>query len=657
MDALRSFFPARYRLVLVAAGLSVAIATLTRLVLGLALVRGPGVGFADFAAAFAVGLIFDLVAALGLAAPLAVYLAVVPERWFRGRFQRRLLLGGLFLFTFGLLFVAAAEYFFFDEFASRFNFVAVDYLLYPTEVGENIWESYPTGWILTTIALVALAALSLLRRQLDPAFAGEDRPRPRLVAASFHLLLFAGAVALVSSGWTRVSTNRSVDELAGNGYWAFVDALSGRDAPYQGVYATLDPADEASRLRRLLAEPTLASLPSEPLAPRRIRPAEGPSESRRPPNVVVVLEESFGAEFVGALHKREVSLTPEFDALAAQGTLLTRAYSTGNRTIRAIEATITGLPPLPGASLVRRDQSRDLFTLPTVLRDRGYETLFLYGGRALFDGMGSFLGANGVDRIVDQGDFPAEAFRTAWGVADEDLFDRAIVEMDQLHSRDQPFFSLVLTVSNHRPYRFPTERCPPLAGLRRRENAVHYADHALGRFLREAREHPFYADTLFILMGDHGARVYGAAEVPLASYEVPILFLGPGIEPGRRVDTLASSLDVPPTVLGILGLEYESKFFGQDVLRAAPDRGRAFFVHNHHIGMLRGADIAVLGLRGSTQAYRIAGEDLAPLDPSDPIGQELIRDTIAVFESVDRVYRAGGYRFESRGRDLVIAVK
>ena len=584
MDALRSFFPARYRLVLVAAGLSVAIATLTRLVLGLALVRGPGVGFADFAAAFAVGLIFDLVAALGLAAPLAVYLAVVPERWFRGRFQRRLLLGGLFLFTFGLLFVAAAEYFFFDEFASRFNFVAVDYLLYPTEVGENIWESYPTGWILTTIALVALAALSLLRRQLDPA-------------------------------------------------------------------------DEASRLRRLLAEPTLASLPSEPLAPRRIRPAEGPSESRRPPNVVVVLEESFGAEFVGALHKREVSLTPEFDALAAQGTLLTRAYSTGNRTIRAIEATITGLPPLPGASLVRRDQSRDLFTLPTVLRDRGYETLFLYGGRALFDGMGSFLGANGVDRIVDQGDFPAEAFRTAWGVADEDLFDRAIVEMDQLHSRDQPFFSLVLTVSNHRPYRFPTERCPPLAGLRRRENAVHYADHALGRFLREAREHPFYADTLFILMGDHGARVYGAAEVPLASYEVPILFLGPGIEPGRRVDTLASSLDVPPTVLGILGLEYESKFFGQDVLRAAPDRGRAFFVHNHHIGMLRGADIAVLGLRGSTQAYRIAGEDLAPLDPSDPIGQELIRDTIAVFESVDRVYRAGGYRFESRGRDLVIAVK
>lgn len=640
--AMRSLFAyPRHGFVLAVAGVLLAISTLTRLVLGLALVAGPGVGVGAFLAAFAVGFVFDLAAALGLTLPLAIYLTLVPERWIARRWQRGLLTAGLFLFTYGVLFVAAAEYFFFDEFSSRFNFVAVDYLLYPTEVTENIWQSYPTGWILLGIALVATAAVLLLRRRLAATCAVGAPRRRRLAAVGLHLAAFVAAVFLVSTSWTQISANRAVDELAGNGYWAFVDALSGRDAPYQGVYASLDPGDANARLRRLLSEPSVVTLPAEPLAARRIRPA-GPA---RRVNVVVVLEESFGAEFVGSLHPHDVPLTPRYDEWSQRGTLLTRAYSTGNRTIRAIEATTTGLPPLPGSSLVRRAQSVGLFTLPSVLRERGYETLFLYGGRALFDGMGGYLKANGVERIVDQGDFPSEAFRTAWGVADEALFDRAITEMDALYARQQPFYSLVLTVSNHRPYLFPQDRLQPLPGLRRRENAVRYADHALGRFLDEARSHPFFADTLFVLMGDHGARVYGAAEVPLASYEVPILFLGPGVEAGRRVDTLASSLDVPPTVLALLGEEYDSKFFGQDVLLATPERGRAFFVHNNDIGMFRGQDLAVLGLHQSRRAYRISGDDLLPLGSDDPVGRELIADSIATFESVDRTYRAGGYGF------------
>ena len=132
------------------------------------------------------------------------------------------------------------------------------------------------------------------------------------------------------------------------------------------------------------------------------------------------------------------SLTPQIDALAEEGTLLTHAYSTGNRTIRAIEATTSSLPPLPGVSIVRRPQSEDLFTLPALLRARGYQTLFVYGGRALFDGMGGYLRHNGVDRIVEQKDFPDGTFKTAWGVADEAIFDRALTEMDGLHATGQP---------------------------------------------------------------------------------------------------------------------------------------------------------------------------------------------------------------------------
>ncbi|MDX1998891.1 MAG: LTA synthase family protein [Thermoanaerobaculia bacterium] len=640
----------RLRLVLVIFAFAVLVSTATRAVLFWTSVAGSAVGAGDGLGAFAIGFLFDVVVALGLTLPWSLYFAVVPRRWLATAWHRGLLASGLFLFSFGVLFVAVAEYFFFDEFASRFNFVAVDYLLYPTEVSENIWQSYPTGWILSSLGLAAAGLVVGVWSRLGAGLGGSDRLRRRLATAGLHGLCLGIAVAVVSSDWTQISPNRAVDELAGNGYWPFVDALTGRHAPYQGIYATLDPQEEATRVARLLAESPPAA---NPLA---LRPVTAVGPVRRA-NVVVVLEESFGAEFVGALHPRAESLTPQFDALAEQGTLLTQAYSTGNRTIRAIEATTTGLPPLPGSSLVRRAQSKDLFTLPSLLRDQGYETLFLYGGRALFDGMAGYLSANGVDRIVDQGDFPPEAFRTAWGVADEALFDRALAEMDTLHARRQPFYSLLLTVSNHRPYRFPEENLQPLPGLKRRENAVRYADHALGRFLRAAREHPFYADTLFVLMGDHGARVYGAAEVPLASYEVPVLLIGPGIEAGRRVDTLASSLDIPPTVLGVLGLSYGSQFFGQDVLNAPPERGRAFFVHNHNIGMLRDDRIAVLGLHQTTRAFRIEGEDLRPLDPGDPGGSELIRDTIATFESVDRYYRADGYRRSEPADGVALAAR
>jgi phosphoglycerol transferase MdoB-like AlkP superfamily enzyme len=638
------------RFVLVIAAFLILVSTATRAVLFWTSVAGPTVAVRDGFAAFVVGFLFDVVVTLGLSLPWSLYLALVPRRWIATSWHRGLLATGLFLFSFGVLFVAVAEYFFFEEFASRFNFVAADYLLYPTEVSENIWQSYPTGWILAGIGLAAAGLVVGSWSRLGAGLGGTEQLRRRLAIAGLHGLCVCAAVAVVSSDWTQISPNRAVDELAGNGYWAFVDALTGRHAPYQGVYATLDPREEATRLARLLAE---SPPPAEPLA---LRPVAAVGPLRRW-NVVVVLEESFGAEFVGALHPRAESLTPQFDALTRDGTLLTRAYSTGNRTIRAIEATTTGLPPLPGSSLVRRAQSKDLFTLPSLLRDQGYETLFLYGGRALFDGMAGYLSANGIDRIVDQGDFSPEAFRTAWGVADEALFDRALEEMDALHARRQPSYSLVLTVSNHRPYRFPEDNLQPLPGLKRRDNAVRYADHALGRFLRAARKHPFYADTIFVLMGDHGARVYGAAEVPLASYEVPVLLIGPGIEAGRRVDTLASSLDIPPTVLGALGLSYGSQFFGQDVLNTPPARGRAFFVHNYNIGMLRDDRIAVLGLHQSTRVFRIEGEELRPLDPGDPEGSELIRDTIATFESVDRYYRADGYRRSEAADGVALAAR
>lgn len=599
-------------------------------------------GIVPVLAALGAGEVFDTVAALWLAAPLVLYLALVPERWFRHRAQRALVVGAFGLAAFAVLFVAVAEIFFFLEFNGRFNFVAVDYLMYPTEVVENIWESYPTGLILSGLAVLSAGFALLLRRPLRRAWRQPLSFGQRSAAALTFFLVLAVLTLAVPASLAHVSEDRALNEISSNGYLAFWRALVGSDAPYEGLYASRGSAVVFGRLRRLLAEPAAepaSFVPGSTL--RHIRPL---APSRRL-NVVVVLEESLGSELVGALHPRPVSLTPGFDALVPEGTLLTRAYSTGNRTIRALEATTSSLPPLPGVSIVRRPQSKDLFTLPALLRERGYQTLFVYGGRALFDGMGSYLRNNGIDRVVEQKDFPDDAFHTAWGVSDEAIFDRSLTEMDAMQAQGKPFYTLVLSVTNHRPFRFPEGRIAWDEKLKSRENGVRYADWALARFLRQAREHAFFGDTLFVLMGDHGARVYGASEIPLGSYEVPILFYGPGIVPaGRRVDTLASSLDVPPTVLGILGFDYDSKFFGQDVLRADRADGRALMTHNNEIALMRGSRIAVLGLRRSAQLFDVgAGGAFRRAPATDQAGRELIEDAIAYYTGADREYRSGAY--------------
>jgi phosphoglycerol transferase MdoB-like AlkP superfamily enzyme len=435
-----------------------------------------------------------------------------------------------------------------------------------------------------------------------------------------------------------------LNEIAANGYYTFFQALlsragvRGADAPYEGWYATRPESAVTARLAQLLREQTTAP---------RAMPA-------RPVNVVLVLDESFGAEFVSALRPRDsLPITPSFDSLVAEGTVLTHAYSTGNRTIRAIEATSISIPPLPGISIVQRVQSMNLFTLASVLRANGYSTEFVYGGRAPFDGMGSYESANGFEQVFDQGKFPPGSFTTAWGVADEVIFDGALAQMDSLHRTGKPFYTMILTVSNHKPYTYPAGRIPQNPNEHRRTFAVRYSDWAIGRFVRAAQSHAFFDNTLFVIMGDHGARVYGAAEIPLPSYEVPVVYYAPKfVKAGVRISTMTSLLDVPPTILSLLGINVEAPFFGFDVLAADSARGRAFMTHNNELALMRGGRMAVLGLHESTTLYSVdPGGALKRIAVPDSAGRELIEDAIAYFYGADQRYRRGAFKFdEGRAR-------
>ena len=637
---------ARYSAAAVLAAVVLALSLVTRITLIAVHGGWPANRWPTVAHAFFTGAAYDVLVTLWLLFPLVLYLTFATAKWLGRRANRALLFGTVAVAVGGALFVAMAEVLFFDEFDGRFNFVAVDYLIYPTEVVNNIWESYPTGWIVAAIVIVAVSLVYGTRRRIRASIDTSAPLRKRLEFAGGYAVLLAALSLVMSPRISHVSDDRALNEVASNGYYAFWQAFWGQGTSYDALYATRDSTVTVPRIHGLLAD---AESPVATFSPRTTLRHVAATRPARRLNVVVVLEESLGSQFIGALHPDTTpSLTPRFDSIAAEGTLLTRAFSTGNRTIRALEATTSSLPPLPGISVVRRAESVDLFTLPTLLHSRGYATEFIYGGRAVFDGMGSYMRNNGMERVIEQKDYPSGSFTTAWGVSDEAIFDKALSEMDSLHATGKPFYTLVLSVSNHRPYTYPAGRIGPDPNAKKRVNVVQYADWALGRFVREARTHAFFDSTVFVLMGDHGPRVYGAAEIPLPSYTVPVVFYAPGIVPaGARLNDIASSMDVPPTVLGLLGGAYDSKFFGRDVLSPSPRTGLAVMTHNNEIALMRGGRMAVLGLRGAATVYDVDSiGGLHQLSAPDTSGKALVEDAIAYFQTADELYRNGAYRFD-----------
>ncbi len=187
------------------------------------------------------------------------------------------------------------------------------------------------------------------------------------------------------------------------------------------------------------------------------------------------------------------------------------------------------------------------------MREQGYSTSFLYGGYGYFDNMNYFFGHNGFE-VRDREQIPQPVrFENIWGVADEDLFDSALHYFDEQAKTGKPFFSIIMTTSNHKPFTFRdgVPGVKPKGGGR--ESGVRYADFAQGYFIREAQKHAWFDNTLFIIVADHGARVYGREDIPLKSYEIPMVFYSPKHLRPARVDSLTTQIDIAPTVLGLLG--------------------------------------------------------------------------------------------------------
>ncbi len=545
------------------------------------------------------GLANDSVQSVSLLLPFFAYFLLARARPAGGRRPWLGFLAGLFLFGVGYL--CFTEYYFFEEFNARLNIVAFDYLMYPTEVVGDLWAEYPVVKVLAFAAMVAGAAVFGLRKQLFAELPA--RPlRQRFLALGLYLVVAALLLAAYRTDTLSFSRNRVKNEIAQNGYSSFFRAMMTSEIDYHTYYATRPQADNVKLLETFLAQGgSRITAPGSGTLEREF-PARPDGLGRL--NVVLVTSEAFGAEF-SQLYGSERNLTPNFDNFARKSLWFPRTYASGTRTVRGLEALTASFPPIPTVSILRRPGNEDIASWGAVMRQLGYDTSFLYGGNGYFDNMNYFYGHNGFN-VLDRDAITQVRFENVWGVSDEDLFDRSLQHFDALSTKGTPFFSIIMTTSNHKPFTFrpglevvgiPQEGGGRPAGVR-------YADHALGYFLQEAQKHDWFDNTIFVVIADHGARVYGKTEIPLRTYEIPLLMYSPKHIRPERMETLMTQIDVAPTVLGLLGLPYRAPFFGQDIRTADPTRRVAVFNHNHDVAMLQDDRIAIFGMNKKVGFYR-----------------------------------------------------
>jgi len=588
--SLQKIFNHRFGPAVLLAGIVVTVSFISRLALLVKSGANVDFTFLTIPGIFIIGLFYDLINASYFLIPLIFYLWLVPERIYHKRWHRFVLYILFFLFTFILLFTAISEWFFWDEFNTRFNFIAVDYLVYTTEVMGNIQQSYPIELIIIVLVIVTGAVIWLLHSSIDLSMQHSIRFKRRTYWALALLLLPVVFFFTVNNKFRQFSKNTYVNELSGNGMYELFAAYLNNELDYEQFYKKIETKNAFTTLRELLKTPDASFTSNDVESMERVITNAGPEKKL---NVVLISVESLSADFLDSFGNTQ-HITPFMDSLATHSLFFTRLYSTGTRTVRGLEALSICIPPTPGQSIVRRPNNENLFSLGKIFNSKGYESKYIYGGYGYFDNMNYFFANNNYEVVDRSGLSDSEIdYENVWGVADENLFTLATREIEKTIASGKPVFAHVMTTSNHRPYTYPDGRID-IPSHTSREGAVKYTDYSIGKFIKEARRKPWFDSTIFVIVADHCARSAGKTELPVNMYHIPMLIYSPANIQPARVERLMSQIDLGPTLLGLLNFSYKSKFFGYDIFKLEPGRERVFISTYQNLGYVKNDKLVIL---------------------------------------------------------------
>lgn len=590
----------------------ILISFVTRLVFYVMAWSDISLSFVSIGKIFFLGFIFDLAVSICFAALYSLYLLLLPSRWIGSRLDKIVSYFVTSLMLFIALFAFFSEFPFWGEFSSRFNFIAVDYLIYTYEVVKNINESLPIPIIITgLVACVAIAFFIYKKRGiLRNTFTTKTRLGYRaLVIIPLFVVGFLG-IFFLKNRMAETNENIYVNELSKNGVFSLFAAYRSNELNYNTFYPNMGGDSAYAVIRNELAQPNATFTSSDIKNIYRQINDSGNTK----PNIVLIAIESFSADFL-AHYGNTQHITPVYDALMDSSINFSNLYATGTRTVRGMEALTLCVPPTPGNSIVRRPGNANLSSIATILKEKSYDLKFIYGGDGYFDNMNTFFGGQGFD-IVDRNRGNAlsddikttryniadteTSFENAWGICDEDIYTQSLKYASKAAGKNQPFFQFVMTTSNHKPFSYPAGKIDLPQGSR--EGAVKYTDYALGKYLEEASNQPWFANTVFVVVADHCASSAGKWEINIDRHHIPAIIYNFNNRK-ENVTQLCSQIDLMPTVFGLFKWSYTTALYGKDIAKVQPGEERALIGNYRTLGLLKQNVFTEINDRRKTTQY------------------------------------------------------
>lgn len=626
----------RYGLIWVFALLSVIISNITRISLIQQSSDKIDFNLIELLKVFTVGSFYDLVAISYVCAFFAFYLLIIPQKYFNSLINKIVIYLVFTSATIGLIFNGFSEWFFWEEFKVKFNFIAVDYLVYTHEVIGNIKESYPLGKLFIAIFIISIIIMALLTKYnlIQKYFIDETKFLQRLkiffIALAFPIITFF----IVPSN-PEISQNQYNNELSKNGYYSLFSAFRNNKLDYNKFYLSLPTDNIMSNLRTMLQTNDSKFLDTN--LSNITREITSTNQKEIQPNVVLIMVESLSAEFLGSYGNTQ-NLTPNLDKLAKESLFFNNLYASGTRTVRGMEAVTLSVPPTPGSSIVKRPDSADMFSAGFVFKDKGYDNHFIYGGYGYFDNMNAFFGSNGFN-VIDRASFTKEesTFGNVWGLCDGDVFDKTLKVADESYKNNKPFFNYIMTTSNHRPFTYPDGKIdiPSKTG---REGAVKYTDYAIGDFIKKASTKPWFKNTVFVIVADHCANSAGKSQLPVEKYKIPLIIYAPSIIKPQVISKMASQIDTIPTLLNQFGWKYQSKFYGQNIL-ANDFKERALFGTYQTLGLITENHLCIIEPQNKYSEFEVAQKSTFDFDYKKvPTNEKHKLDIITAYQSASYLY-------------------
>ena len=476
-------------------------------------------------------------------------------------------------FTIAFL-ICAADIPFYAQFLSRFNATAFNWLDSPAFMMGMIFQEIKYWIFFIPFIILSLIFWSILLKFYRKAFFTtiiSERLsrfallRQILISVLVLLLMLLGIRGRVSlkspihSGTASFSQYPFPNQLGLNPVFTLFESWLNENTNEDALLAKVSQQDAFRNIINSLAEKPNAAEVS-PIA--RSIVGNNPLKA----NVVLIVMESMTAENMKCFGNKQ-SLTPFLDSLAYHSIMFSGVYTAGIHTYNGLYSTLYSYPALLRKHLLNVYPIPEYYGLPQVLQANDYQTMFVTTHDEQFDNMGGFFRNNGFSSIVSQKDFPSDMVRGTMGVPDHTMFDLILPKLDSMGGGMNPFFTCFLTASNHGPYVIPEDCGFAPRSTDKLDKAIEYADWSLCHFIDLASKKPWFKNTLFVFIADHGAaKVYNSV-MPLSYHHSPLIFYAPYLIPEPvLVSNIGSQMDVFPSIMGFLRQSYVNNTFGIDLI-------------------------------------------------------------------------------------------